>query len=116
MLLICSNKNCIYLGLCSALQEIHIVCMLPVSDQCSLMFSSGLGKKVQINKVCGRLLAERSEYSPFPTQKAQEESLGNYQDGIQDRQRNVGSNIILVFFLKVLMNSNYRILNSFTDQ
>lgn len=91
--------------------------MLPVSVEYSLMFTSGLDKRVWINKVCGRLLAKGSGSRPLPAQEAQEDSLGKLsRQDTRQAKKHMGNNIILVLFLKVSINSNYRILNSFTDQ
>lgn len=81
------------------------------------MISPGLGEKAQINKVCGRLLAKESEYPSLPAQKAQEDSLGKLlKQDAREVNKAVGNNTILILFLKVLMNSNFRILNSSTAQ
>lgn len=78
----CSNKN----SSCSIsplfdLQEIH---------ECSLMFSSGLGKRVQIMRHVADCWL-RDQYTPdsFQLKISRSTLWGNYQDRIQDGQRNM---------------------------
>lgn len=102
----CSNKN----SSCSisplfALQEIH---------ECSLMFSSGVGKRVQINEACGRLLAKGSVYPwLLPPQNIQECFMGKLpRQDTRWAKKHAGNSVILVLFLIVLKIRSYRILNS----
>lgn len=113
----CSNKNrsCLFRTLLCTSGNTHCMYVTCLCE-CSLMFSSGSGKRVQINKECGRLLARESEYPPLPAQKAWEDSLGKLsRQDTRQAKKHVGNDIILVLFIKVLANSNCRILNSFSD-
>lgn len=91
---------------------LYITCL-----ECFLMFSSGLGERVQINKARCRLLAKGSLY-PCLLPVLDGVLLKEYFMGKLPRQdtrwakKYMRNSVILVLFLKALKIRSYRILNS----
>lgn len=91
---------------------IYIICL-----ECSLMFSSGLGKRVQINEACGRLLAKGSLYPCLLPVLYGVLLKGDFvwklpRQDTRWAKKHVGNSGILVLFLTFLKIRSYRILNS----
>jgi len=66
--------------------------MSPVSVGCSVMFGSGLGKRVQITIRIVRYVADcqlKDQNTPFQLRRPRRTLWGNCQDRVQDRQRNI---------------------------